>query len=98
MPSSSKSKKRITLIKSIDELKKAIKAGNNDFVIALNYGLISSKHITMYKTRTTKKTKFSVFNGIDGSIQSLTAKQLMDKSWTNIGEAMKKKAFAIDTR
>lgn len=97
MPSSSKSKTKIhKLIKSTDELKKAIKAGYNDFAITLNYGLKSCKHITMYTTDKRKIQKFWVFNGIDGSTLSITEKQLMDKNYSNIGEAMKKKAFYID--
>ena len=74
-------------IRSIKQLRNAINKGQKEFFITLNYGLKSSKYID-----TTGK-KFYVLNEIDGSEQKLTEKQLMDEGYTNIGKAMKKKAF-----
>lgn len=80
----------------MEELLKAVKAGSNHFHILLNYGIRSSKYISCYETKVRKTPMFEIFNEIDGSTQSLTAKQIMSKSHSNIGEAMKKKSFFQD--
>ena len=36
---------------------------------------------------------FHVHNDVDNTDQTLTSKQIMDKSYTNIGEAIKRKAL-----
>jgi hypothetical protein len=76
---------------SIEELKKESVNGA-DFFILLNHGLISRKNIWFDKDA----KHFEIINYIDGSEQTLTEQEIMDKSYTNIGEAIKKRAFFKD--
>jgi hypothetical protein len=76
-------------IKTIEELKKLCKGSYADVFIALNYELRSSKTICWDETT----GKFEVYHSIDGSIESLTEKQLMNPNRTNIGQAIKKGAL-----
>jgi len=84
-----KRKTKYKVIKTIEELKKLASDGLDCFIV-LNYGLRSSKFINW------TGEKFKILNLIDGSRQTLSEKQLMDKSWTNIGEALKKKALIYE--
>jgi len=78
-------------IKTIAQLKKL--AGNGlDCFIMLNGGLRSSKHIRYYPD----DKSFYVLNLIDDSEQELTEAQILDSSYTNIGEAMRKGALIMD--
>ena len=80
----------MTQIKSIKQLKKVCAAEKGaDFFILLNYNLRSSKCISWFEDTKT----FFILNEIDGSEQELSEEQLMDKEYTNIGEAIKKGAF-----
>lgn len=74
-----------TRIHTIEELNKAIADGNRDFAIVLGGGLLSRKDIERVARR------YLVFNGIDGTLITLTAKELFTKS--NIGVAMQNGAF-----
>jgi hypothetical protein len=79
-------------IKSIAELKKLANNKIIEVSILLNGGLKSTKSIMFWK----KTGKFMIENYIDNSPQSLTEKQLSDKKYTNIGEAIKKGALILN--
>jgi len=80
-------------IKTIQHLKELAKDENGlDCFILLNGGLRSSKHIRYYPD----DNSFYVFNLIDDSEQELTESQILDKAYTNIGEAMEKGALIMD--
>jgi hypothetical protein len=80
-------------IKTIEQLKELAKDENGlDCFILLNGGLRSSKHIRYYP----EDNSFFVLNLIDGSEQELTESQILDKAYTNIGEAMEKGALIMD--
>ena len=74
-------------INSIEELKKVCSGETQEFFILLNFGLKSSKRIDW------DGETFFVYNCIDDTEQELTEAQIMDKDYTNIGEAIQKKAF-----
>jgi aromatic ring-opening dioxygenase LigB subunit len=81
-----------TQVKDMKTLKDlASKEGGADFFIVLGpHGNIrSSKHISYDK----ETELFSVYNEIDGTVQDLTALNIQDHDYTNIGEAMKKGAL-----
>ena len=68
-------------------LKELCIEGMNEFKILLGSGFRSSKKIGW------DGEKFNVYNEIDDSEQDLTLKQIMSPQHTNIGEAIKEKAF-----
>ena len=68
-------------INSLEELITAIEEGNNDFFINLGSAR-SSKDITY------NDGIFYIINEIDGSEEELTAEQLFDEEYTNIGKAI----------
>jgi len=78
-------------IKTIEQLKELAKNGMDCFIL-LNGGLKSSKHIRYYPD----DNSFYVLNLIDESEQELTEAQILDSSYTNIGEAMRKGALIMD--
>ena len=78
-------------IKTIEQLKELAKDGLDCFIL-LNGGLRSSKHIRYYPD----DNSFYVLNLIDDSEQELTEAQILDSSYTNIGEAMRKGALIMD--
>jgi len=78
-------------IKTIEQLKELAKNGLDCFIL-LNGGLRSSKHIRYYPD----ENSFYVLNLIDDSEQELTEAQILDSSYTNIGEAMRKGALIMD--
>ena len=78
-------------IKTIEQLKELAKKGLDCFIL-LNGGLRSSKHIRYYPD----DNSFYVLNLIDDSEQELTEAQILDSSYTNISEAMKKGALIMD--
>jgi hypothetical protein len=80
-------------IKTIEQLKEQAKSEDGlDCFILLNGNLRSSKHIKYYPD----DNSFYVLNLIDDSEQELTESQILDKAYTNIGEAMKKGALIMD--
>ena len=80
-------------IRTIEKLKELARAESGlDCYILLNGNLRSSKHIRYYPD----DGNFYVFNLIDDSEQELTEAQIVDSSYTNIGEAMKKGALIKD--
>ena len=80
-------------IRTIQQLKELAKDENGlDCFILLNGGLRSSKHIRYYPD----DNSFFMLNFIDSSEQELTESQLLDSTYTNIGEAMKKGCLIID--
>ena len=60
-----------------------------DCFISLNGCLRSSKHI-LYDE---ESNQFEIINLIDGSEQCLTPEEIMNKDFTNIGEAIQKGAL-----
>ena len=78
-------------IKTIEQLKELAKNGLDCFIL-LNGGLRSSRHVRYYPD----DNSFYVLNLIDDSEQELTESQVLDKAYTNIGEAMKKGALIMD--
>ena len=80
-------------VRTIKQLKELAKDENGlDCFILLNGGLRSSKHIRYYSD----DNSFYVLNLIDSSEQELTESQILDKEYTNIGEAMEKGALIMD--
>lgn len=86
-----KQKTKDRRIRTIEQLKELAKNGLDCFIL-LNGGLRSSKHIRYYPD----DNSFYVFNLIDDTEQELTETQLLDKSYTNIAEAMEKGALIMD--
>jgi len=86
-----KTKDRQRCIRNIEQLKELAKDGLDCFIL-LNGGLRSSKHIRYYPG----DNSFYVLNLIDDSEQELTESQILDKAYTNIGEAMEKGALIMD--
>lgn len=41
------------------------------------------------------KGNFYVYHEIDGSTEKMTAKQIADENYSNIGKAMKEKALSV---
>lgn len=82
-------------IKSIEDLRKAL-AGSDDFkdfaIVLGGGGMFSRKEIALSSTRTGRE-RFHIHNCIDDSMQWLSERQLLNKEYTNIGEAMSKGAF-----
>ena len=78
-------------IESIEELKTLTKNGCDCFIL-LNGNLRSSKHVWFDE----EGKQFEVINMIDGSEQCLSEKQIMDKDYTNIGDAIRKGALFQD--
>ena len=88
-----KQKTKDRRIRKIEQLKELAKDENGlDCFILLNGGLRSSKHIRYYPD----DNSFYVLNLIDDSEQELTEAQILDSSYTNIGEAMRKGALIMD--
>ena len=77
----------------IEQLKDLAKRENglNCFIL-LNGGLRSSKYIRYHPD----DNSFFVLNLIDDSEQELTENQILDKAYTNIGEAMEKGSLIVD--
>jgi len=78
-------------VKTIEQLKTLAENGLDCFIL-LNGGLRSSKHIRYHSD----DNSFYVLNLIDDSEQELTEAQILDSSYTNIGEAIKKGALIMD--
>jgi hypothetical protein len=73
-------------IRNTRELRKAIAAGHYEYRLRLNGGVFSRK--TIFALR---DGRFEIWNGIDGSTQTLTGRQLYSES--NIGRGMRMGAF-----
>lgn len=85
--------KQVTSIKHLKELADTKDKDPQEFLIRLgNGGMYSRK--TIYYNK--KKDMFYVTNHIDNSEQVLSPRQLNSKSYTNIGEAIKKKALVYE--
>ena len=74
---------RITCVQQLKKL--AQRDCGLDCFILLYAGLRSSKYIEYYPD----DKSFYILNFIDGSEQQLTENQILDSTFTNIGEAMK---------
>jgi len=77
-----------TRIDSLDDLRKVLAHGMQEFKMVLNGGLFSRKELALEPDG-----RFWVFNHIDGSEFTLTAEELIDRNVTLIGEAVTKGAF-----
>ena len=77
------------MIKNIEHLKKLSKGKSQKFHIRL-FGWIKSVKQIKYDAQS---NCFFVLNEIDDTSQTLTPDELMNKDFTNIGIAIKKKAF-----
>ena len=78
------------VIKTVNQLRKAIAEGRRYFRICLRFGLYSRKTITL-----TEGGRFHIVNQFDGSEQRLSVDELFTK--TNIGEAMRHGAFVAES-
>jgi len=63
----------------------------HEFALMLAGGLCFSRKTI----KLTKSGKYKITNHIDDTRQLLTAKQIMDSSYTNIGEGLTKRALLI---
>ena len=86
-----KQKTKDKRIRNITQLKELAKDGLECFIL-LNGGLRSSKYISYNPD----DNSFYVLNYIDDTEQKLTEAQFLDKSYTNIAEAMEKGALIMD--
>ncbi len=75
-------------VQTVNQLREHLSKGEVEFFIALQGGFRSSKHI-----EPTPRGRFWVVNYIDSSTQTLSMKQLFDRTFTNIGRAMTGGAF-----
>ena len=75
-------------VETVDQLKRQLSKKQTEFFILLNGGFHSSKHIEL-----SRQGRFSIMNYIDSSSQTLSEKQLFDRTITNIGRAMTFGAF-----
>ena len=73
-------------INSLEELIDTIQSGNHDFFIG--GGLCKSSKYIEYDDDT-----FYIINEIDDTEQTLTAKELFDKDYTNIGTSINNGSF-----
>lgn len=80
------------VVKDIKELKELAKYGA-EFYILLKGGIKSSKRIVWDEGI----KKFYIANYIDDSDITLSEKQLSDKNYTNIGEALKKHSLIFES-
>lgn len=81
-------------IKTLNELKSILDKGTSEFFILLNAAGRSWKTLT-YADELDKdgNNKIEIINEIDDSRQILTEKNLFNRRFTPIGEAMQKGAF-----
>ena len=78
-------------IKTIAQLNKILKDGHfHEFAMMLAEGAAFSRKSILYIP---KQKKYRIQNHIDDSWQKLTARQLMDEEYTNIGISMKSGGF-----
>jgi len=77
-----------TRIDSLDDLRKVLSHGMQEFKMVLNGGLFSRKELALEPDG-----RFWILNHIDDYECILTAEELMDRNVTLIGEAVTKGAF-----
>lgn len=75
------------IVGTMDELRQHLEKGHHDYCILLNFGVRSSKRISL-----DSKGKFRVNHSIDDTREGMTEKQLMK---SNIGKAMQKNSFLV---
>jgi len=83
-------------IKDVEELKKLATDAEGydvDYAIMLVHGAYSRKGV-QYEP---EENLFWVYNHIDDSEQLLTEEQLFDTDYTNVGDAIKKGHFFVDS-
>lgn len=79
----------MTKVTSIKQLREMVENDYFDYFVALNYGLRSSKTICMNDDG----ERFDIVNEIDGTEQTLSEEELMDRDLTNIGYAIQNGAL-----
>ena len=82
-------KKNQSQIKNLAQLKRLTKDKTKIFHIRL-IGWVRSIKIIKFNTRL---NRFSIFNEMNNTRQLLTPEEMMDRHFTNIGEAINKRAF-----
>jgi hypothetical protein len=83
-----------TRVEDIKHLKKLLADGKPmDFLMQLGGGLVVSRKTMELVLKGKHKGDFIVYNHIDDSEDYVTEKELMDKEYTNIGEAIEKGAY-----
>ena len=80
-------KPKFEKVQNLTHLTSLLKEGKNEFFIGLQFGIISRKIIYL------KRNTFHIENCIDDTKQRLTEVQLMDRNYTNIGDALTKGSF-----
>ena len=80
------------LVENIEHLKTLAKGKTRKFHIRLIGWIKSVKRIKYHA----KADSFFVLSEIDNSTQLLRPSQMMDREFTNIGEAIRKKAFYLN--
>lgn len=75
------------IVSTVDELRQHLEKGHHDYCILLNFGVRSSKRISL-----DSKGKFKVNHCIDDTREGMTEKRLMK---SNIGKAMLKNSFLV---
>ena len=93
LPKRKENKQGFSIILGMRDFKNLLAHGFLEYVISLNGGLVSKKEIHY----NLKNKKFYITNWIDDTKQTLTQKQLMNRKYTNIGYALKNKAFYVNT-
>ena len=81
--------RKITRVKSLEELKQICDGRMRDFFIQLNFGIRSTKAISYDRST----DKFYIVNIIDDSEQELSSKEIMDENNSHIGKAIELGAF-----
>lgn len=77
-------KRKITRVKSLDELKQICNGRMKNFFIQLSFGIRSTKAISYDRST----DKFYIVNFIDDSEQELSSKEIMDENNSYIGKAI----------
>jgi uncharacterized protein YaaR (DUF327 family) len=67
--------------------------GLYEYALILGGSVFRSRKTISYDPKT---KKYRIVNHIDDTTQTLTGKQIMDRKYTNIGEAMKKRCLIAE--
>lgn len=86
-----------TKVESVKHLKELLANGRpKEFLMQLGGGLVVSRKTMRLVLRGKHKGEFIVYNHIDDSEDYLTEKELVNKEYTNIGDAIEKGAYWTD--
>lgn len=84
-----KKKSKNKIVKDITHLRELCTTGQKNYAILLNGGVFSRKTIKYYP-QTLGLDRFKITNHIDNTKQDLNRLEILDKEYSNIGEAMEK--------